>query len=294
MSATTEKHASGADSSSGPRGLSILGFTRDPERVPAAGEAHNVSVWRDGNFVSQYVSSELQPAESLLLERYRADLSGHVLELGCGAGRLTGHLIGVGGSVHGIDVSSSMVAYCREHHPSGAFDVADLRDLSAEPAQSLDVVVATNNVLDILEDAERRRVLREIRRILKPGGLLWMSSHNRDFLPNLRSPTDISGRNVVRSAGKLALMPWRMYNRRRLLGLQRFEHDYAIVNDEAHHFRLLHYYISPASQERQLSEEGLDLIACLCSDGREVSARDSVADCVEMHYLARRPASDAT
>jgi SAM-dependent methyltransferase len=261
--------------------------------VPAAAEEHNVSVWRDGNFVSQYISSELQPAESLLLERYGRELRGEVLELGCGAGRLTGHLISLGGSVHGIDVSPAMVAYCRAHYPSGTFSVADLRDLSALQAQSLDAVVATNNILDILDDAERRRVLREIRRILKPAGLLWMSSHNRDFLPNLRSPTDVSGRNLVRSAGKLVLMPWRMYNRRRLLSLQRFERDYAIVNDEAHHFRLLHYYVSPPAQERQLADEGLQVIGCLCSDGREISVNDVVGDCVEMHYLARRPTSDA-
>ena len=253
-------------------------------------EAHNVSVWRDKNFVKHYAGTELQHAEDIILQERSTDLQGRILELGCGGGRLTGHLIEAGGTVHGIDVSPAMVDYCREHYPAGTFSVADLRDLSALQAQSIDVVVATNNVLDILDDDERRRVLREIRRVLMPGGLLWMSSHNRDFLPNLKGPGDIRGRNPVRTAGKLALMPWRTYNRRRLLPLQRFEPGYAIVNDDAHHFRLLHYYISPECQARQLDEEGFALLQCRCSDGREISPGDVVSDCVEMHYLARRPA----
>jgi SAM-dependent methyltransferase len=268
-----------------------LGPDAHPETTAA--ESHNLSVWRDGNFVKHYVSRSLRPAEKMLVSEYRDSLSGSVLELGCGAGRLTGHLIEIGGSVHGIDLSPAMVGYCREHYPSGSFSVGDLRDLSGQEAQSLDAIVATNNVLDILDDAARRSVLREIRRLLVPGGLLWMSSHNRDAIASLKGPGDIRGRNPVRSAGKLALMPWRVYNRRRLLPLQRFEPGYAIVNDDAHNFRLLHYYISPASQARQLDEEGFALLACRCSDGREISSGDVVTDCVEVHYLARRPAADA-
>ena len=291
MSATTGNETEAAEQVAEDQRPSIRGAMHAQERGPVtAVEAHNVTVWREKNFVKHYAGTELQRAEEIILAEEREDLRGRVLELGCGAGRLTGHLIQAGGAVHGIDLSPAMVEHCREHYPEGTFSVADLRDLSALQAQSVDVVVATNNVLDILDDDERRRVLREIRRILTPSGLLWMSSHNRDFLPNLKGPGDIRGRNAVRTAGKLALLPWRTYNRRRLLPLQRFERDYAIVNDDAHHFRLLHYYISPAAQARQLGDEGFVLTGCRCSDGREISPEDVVSDCVEVHYLARRPA----
>jgi len=291
MSATTDNQEQESEQDVDPHGPSIRAISHAQEREAAtAVEAHNVAVWRDKNFVRHYAGTELQDAERKILQEYRDEFQGSVLELGCGGGRLTGHLIELGGHVHGIDLSPAMVQHCREHYPAGTFSVADLRNLSALQAQSVDVVVATNNVLDILDDDERRRVLREIRRVLTPGGLLWMSSHNRDFLPNLKGPGDIRGRNPMRTAGKLALLPWRMYNRRRLLPLQRFEPGYAIVNDDAHHFRLLHYYISPAAQASQLGEEGFTLLGCMCSDGREISSGDVVTDCVEMHYLARRPA----
>lgn len=249
----------------------------------------NMSVWRQGNFVKHYASRVLQPAEIMILICHRELFAGRVLEIGCGAGRLTGYLIELGQHVQGIDVSPAMIAYCRETYPGGDFSVMDLRDLSGFEEESLDVVVATDNVLDVLDDSERRRVLRDIGRVLRPGGLLTMSAHNRAFLPNLKMPTDLRARNFIRMAGKLVLMPWRMRNRRQLLRFQRFEHDYAVVNDEAHHFKLLHYYISRDAQERQLEEEGFELVECRESEGRVVAVGDSAASCAELHYVARRP-----
>jgi len=37
-----------------------------------------------------------------------------------------------------------------------------------------------------------------------------MSSHNLAYVPKLRSPTDLRARNIVRRAGRLALMPFRL------------------------------------------------------------------------------------
>ncbi len=254
---------------------------------------HNTSVWRDGDFVSDYASRQLRGAETALIGVHRDLLQGRVLELGCGAGRLSGHLIALGGEFHGIDLSSAMVDYCRANYPGGSFAARDLRDLSPFEDASLDAVVATNNVLDVLEDAERREVLREILRILRPGGILSMSSHNREAIGSLRGPWDIRGaRNAVRMAGKIALVPMRVYNRHRVIHLQRFEDDYALVNDDAHNFKLVHYYVAPGAQRRQLAEAGFEVLETRRSDGAEMAEDDLAQDCVEVHYVARRPGSD--
>jgi SAM-dependent methyltransferase len=250
--------------------------------------ARNAEVWRRGDFLSHYASRELRPAEVIFLVRYREFLQGRVLELGCGAGRLTGYLLEIAESVHGIDLSQGMVDYCNSVYPQGTFSVHDLRELATLAEGPLDAVIATYNVLDVLGEAERRRVLLDIRELLAPGGMLMMSSHNLAFVSKLRPPTDLRARNIVRRAGRLALMPLRLRNRRRLVGLERSGPGYAIVNDDAHDYRLLHYYVSRDEQERQLSELGFDFIECLDNAGHVLAPGETSADWVELYYIARR------
>jgi SAM-dependent methyltransferase len=251
--------------------------------------ARNADVWRHGRFVSHYASRELRPAEVIFLVRYRELLEGRVLELGCGAGRLTGYLLEIAESVHGIDISKRMIDHCREAYPRGNFSVEDLRDIGALTDRPFDAVLGTYNVLGILGDAERRRVLGEIREQLVPGGLMMISAHNLAFVSKLRSPTDLRARNIVRRAGRLALMPLRLRNRRGLLELQSSGPGYAIVNDDAHDYRLLHYYISRDAQEQQLRELGFEFVECLDNEGHVVAPGESAADWVELYYVARRP-----
>ncbi len=248
-------------------------------------------MWRNKNFVRHYASRTLRPAEVILLVRHAGAFSGRVLELGIGAGRVTGYLVELAAAVHGIDVSPAMVDYCRSTYPTGTFTVADLRDMSGFESEHFDAVLGANNVLDVLGDEERVRVLRDLRRILKPGGVLAMSAHNRAHIPYLRKPTDLRGaRNLLRAAGKLALIPLRVRNRRRLLPFERSEADYALVNDDAHDYTLLHYYISRDSQVRQLDQQGFQPLECLDAEGRLVDVGQEASESAELHYVARRGA----
>lgn len=248
----------------------------------------NNRVWQQGDFLAEYAARELRPVEVFLLLRYRDELAGRrILELGCGGGRLTGYLASLG-PTHGIDISERMIAHCRAAYPTATFEVRDLRDLAAYADGSYDVVVAAYNIIDVLDDDDRRRLLAEIRRILAPGGLFVMSSHNLSYLPHARRPTDLRARNPLRLAGKLALMPLRVRNARRLRPHERYERDYAIVNDEALDFTLLLYYIGRDAQQRQLAECGFELELCLDRDGAEVPAGEDVPLCPELHYVARR------
>ncbi len=248
----------------------------------------NAEFWMRGDFVKHYATTELRPVEAVLLERHRAALAGRVLELGCGAGRVTGHLGEIAQSLHGLDLSAAMVAYCRRTYPEATFSQGDLRDLSMFKNSSYDVVVASFNVLDVLDDGERRSVLEAIVRILAGGGLLVMSTHNRDYAPFIRRPTQLSTASPRGFAASVVRLPRRLRNRRRLLAHQRSERDYAILNDSGHDYSVLHYYISRDAQERQFREHGFELLECLDLDGRSVEADATAAHCPELHYVARR------
>jgi SAM-dependent methyltransferase len=248
----------------------------------------NDRLWISGDRVSDYANRTLRPVEVLLLARYRDALAGRVLELGCGAGRLTGYLTQLSDRVEGLDVSQEMVDYCRTRYPRGHFDTGDLRDLSGYATGSLDVVAAPYNVIDVLSEEERLVLLGDLHRMLAPDGLLIVSSHNRGHGPRRRKPTDVRRGDPVKLAADVVRLPRRVRNSRRARRFERDEGHYAVLNDVSHDYRALHYYIARDDQERQLRDHGFELLEALDLDGDPVEPGGQAPDCPELHYVARR------
>lgn len=244
----------------------------------------NTAVWSRGPLVSEYDNRVLSPAEVLLMARYREFLTGRVLEAGCGAGRLLGYLVQLGADAHGTDISSAMVKRCRDRFPEADVRVGDLAALDATVSGPFDAVIMAYNLLDVFDDQGRRAVLETIRGMLAPHGLLLFSSHNLAAADRLRGGADRPSRAQRSVAGgwellhrsplwmgrALTRLPRRRSNRRRLGSLEHRADDHAVLNDSAHDYGLLHYYISRGEQERQLSELGYELVEALELDGRPV------------------------
>jgi SAM-dependent methyltransferase len=255
----------------------------------------NTDAWSTGDYVRDYSETDIRVVEAILVARHRDALRGPVLELGCGAGRLTRVLAALSDEVRAIDVSKRMVAACRRNVPAAHVDVGDLRDLSGLASASTGAVVGSANVLDILGDAERTAALTEIQRILRPDGLLLFSTHNRAHLALMRRPTrlldPLSGpfpRSLARAVWNARRLPMRVGNRRRTRLYERSEPGYAIVNDGAHDNRLVMYYIGRDAQQRQLADAGLELVDCLDIEGHEVPAGQDAPTSSALHYAARR------
>lgn len=223
----------------------------------------------------------------MLLVRYREHFRGRVLELGCGAGRLTGYLYDLAEEVHGVDVSSAMVAHCRVAFPRATFDVGDVRDLSGFASGSFDAVLAPFNLIDVLADSERRQVLEEMERLLVHSGLLVFSSHNLAFTPRIVGPTHVRWRDPLRAAADIVRMPRRWRNHRRLRPYERTEREWAVLNDTAHDFSALHYYVAWEFEQHRLAGAGLTLLECLDLDARRLVPGEDAPRCPELHYVAR-------
>jgi SAM-dependent methyltransferase len=247
--------------------------------------------WRSADLVDAYDRDDLRPVEQVLFDRYRAELSGRVLELGVGAGRVTRYLCNLAADLHGIDISPAMVERARLACPAATIDVRDLRDLSAYADASFDAVVAPFNVIDVLDDDERQQTLDGIGRILLPGGLVIFSSHNLAHAPLVHGPIrqlfeDVRARRLKRAVGGLVRLPRSVANHARQRRQERAGPGYAIVNDRAHDYALSQYYISRDEQERQLYRHGFRLVDCLDLAGSLVSAGAAAAISSELYYVA--------
>jgi SAM-dependent methyltransferase len=106
---------------------------------------------------------------------------GELLDAGMGPGRLAAALTEHGWSVAGVDLSQEMVTRARRRLPARAerFHVAPVERLPFGDA-SFDAVVATG-VIEYVEDP--KVALRELARVLRPGGRAVVSCPNAAALP---------------------------------------------------------------------------------------------------------------
>ena len=107
------------------------------------------------------------PGVLALLEPVRGGL---VLEVGCGSGRLTRHLVDAGHRVVATDASPAMLDLARAAVPE-----ADVRRLTLpdDPLPQADAVVGVGHPLSYLADPDAvRRALVATARALRPGGVL--------------------------------------------------------------------------------------------------------------------------
>jgi SAM-dependent methyltransferase len=260
----------------------------------------NSEVWRSRDNVAEFANRALRPVEVVLLMRYRHVLSRRVLEAGCGAGRILGYLVALGGEVHGIDVSVRMVDYCRRTYPQADVRFGDLAALRESVSGRFDAVIVPDNTIDIFDDAQRRVVLGDIRELLAPDGVLIFSAHNLDHAdgsPRATGPAQAGGRarellarladlSPARARRAVLRLPRRIRNRRRLAPLQTRAADHAVLNDLELDYGVLHYYIGRDAQERQLRELGFELVECLDVEGRGVDA-GTPGYGPWLHYVAR-------
>ncbi|MFH8736362.1 class I SAM-dependent DNA methyltransferase [Streptomyces sp. NPDC017964] len=115
---------------------------------------------------------------ALFADLVRAQGGGLVADVGCGTGRVTGHLRNLGLDAFGIDLSPGMVDVARRDHPGVRFDVGSMTDLALADA-SVTGLVAWYSLIHIPDD-EISSVLAQFRRVLRPGGPLLLSFHVGD------------------------------------------------------------------------------------------------------------------
>src|SRR5438094_4832154 len=114
------------------------------------------------------ITQNLNSRQRFTLELVEAAIpaSSRILDAGCGSGVTAARLMERGYAVWGIDLAEPMIRQARELCGSDQFGVGDIEHLPFAD-NSFDVVVSLG-VIEYLESDEQ--ALREIRRVLRPGG----------------------------------------------------------------------------------------------------------------------------
>ncbi len=144
--------------------------------------------WENANHARDYVEAVttvgLWESERRLMDRY-VDRDSAVLDIGCGAGRTTFGLHDAGyHSVTGYDLSSTMIEaarlIARERSLPIRFDIGDAVSLPYADASFDGALFSSQGLMCIPGGQRRLKALREVRRVLRPGGHFLFTTHDRD------------------------------------------------------------------------------------------------------------------
>lgn len=98
-----------------------------------------------------------------------------ILEIGCGAGRLTNYLTKKRFNAIGIDISSTLITEGCIHYPDAIIFIASGDDMPIKDF-TFDIVLSFD-VLEHIPDVDTH--INEVRRILKPGGFYLLQTPNK-------------------------------------------------------------------------------------------------------------------
>lgn len=252
----------------------------------------NKKVFESNSIVKHYLGQEnLYPAEQGIYRVLADQLSSmRMLDIGMGGGRTTLHFAEKVREYFGVDYSSPLVEGCRTKFSKLAgnitFACMDVRDLSEFGNASFDFILFSYNGLDYIVPEDRSMAMKEMRRLLKPGGYLCFSSHN---LPGYgRNRFAIFSQPVQWIRRALILTILRILNGNPITVRSR---AFAMIRDDGLRFRLKLYYTSPSKERILLADLGLEQSQMFGMDGRsiQVETDDKQIHDDWIYFLSRAP-----
>lgn len=129
---------------------------------------HRKDYFKDDEYWKRHIHDQLE--EDMWIDDYHSVIpqSGLALDLGCGIGQYSRKLMEYGYTVVPADISEIAIDEVRKFNPNAV--IVDMRETLPFDDNSFDLVFA-NLSIHFFSDSETRKLMSEIKRILKPNGV---------------------------------------------------------------------------------------------------------------------------
>lgn len=108
-----------------------------------------------------------------------------ILDFGCGCGRLIRQLpTHTHAKLFGCDYNASLVHWCQSNLPIAEFKINSLDPPLPYPDASFDFIFA-RSIFTHLPESGQRAWMAELRRVQRPGGILYFTTHGEQFVNEL-------------------------------------------------------------------------------------------------------------
>jgi ubiquinone/menaquinone biosynthesis C-methylase UbiE len=220
-----------------------------------------------------------------------------LLDIGIGTGRTIPLMTAISDDYTGVDYTQKLLDLAKVRFPERDLRHMDARDMSALPSDHYGLAQFSWNGIDCVDYDDRVRILEEMYRVVRPGGYVLFSSHNRSG-PGY-------GENIWQLLPKFTFNPLRL-GWRTLRSARRFQlgtlnyvrnaklnHDYggyAVNTAAAHNFGIVIVYTTLREQRRQLAQVGLQCDAVFDSSvGNLITDDVEPSDAWWFHFIAHKP-----